>query len=61
MERVLTVLDKAKLELAQLKHEIAGSLRVAAYATSAAALLPPVIHALRLQYPRLQMRQSECQ
>jgi len=55
VERVLTVLDEAKSELAQLKQEIAGTLRVSAFATSAAALLPPVIHALRSQYPRLQI------
>lgn len=55
VERVLTVLDEAKSELAQIREEIAGTLRVAAFATAAAALLPPVIQALRAAYPRLQV------
>lgn len=55
VERVLTVLDEARSELAQIRQEIAGTLRVAAFATAAAALLPPVILALRAAYPRLQI------
>lgn len=55
VERVLTVLDEATSELAQIREEIAGTLRVAAFATAAAALLPPVIQALRAAYPRLQI------
>lgn len=54
-ERVMTVLDEARSELAQLKREIAGELRVAAFPSIAAALMPDVIKALRAVFPRLQI------
>lgn len=58
-ERVLTVLDEAASELAQLRQEIGGTLRVAAFATAAAALLPEVIQALRSAHPHLQITLME--
>ncbi|MDB6000752.1 MAG: transcriptional regulator, LysR family [Rhizobacter sp.] len=54
-ERIMVVLDEARSDLATIRKEIAGTLRVAAFATAAAAILPPVLQALRLHYPRLQI------
>lgn len=54
-ERMLTVLDEAKSELANIKREVAGILRVAAFPTVAAALLPQAINALRISYPYLEV------
>ena len=42
-ERILMVLDEARADLADIKREIAGVLRVAAFPTVAAALLPQAI------------------
>lgn len=58
-ERMLTVLDEAKSELAAIKREVAGILRVAAFPTVAAALLPHVINALRMRYPYLEVMLEE--
>lgn len=55
MERIMGVLDEANSELALIRKEIAGTLRIAAFATAAAALLPPVLQVLRKSYPRLQI------
>lgn len=52
-ERVMSAVDEAKSEMAIIRQDIAGTLRVAAFATAAAALLPPVILALKRTYPRL--------
>lgn len=52
-ERMLLVLDEAKSEIAEIKKEVAGELRVAAFPTVAAALLPQVINALKVTYPYL--------
>jgi len=54
-ERILMVLDEARSDLAEIKREIAGVLRVAAFPTVAAALLPQTIQRLRSQYPRLEI------
>lgn len=58
-ERVMTVLDEAKSEMAVIRKDIAGTLRVAAFATAAAALLPPVLKALKQAYPRLTVALTE--
>lgn len=55
IERVLTVLDEAKSELARIREQITGSLRIAAFATAASALLPPVIQSLRKSNPLLEI------
>lgn len=55
VERMLSVLDEARSDLADIRNEIAGTLRIAAFATAAAALLPQVMHVLRKSYPRLQV------
>lgn len=54
-QRIMTILDEARSEMAQMREQIAGSLRIAAFATAAAALLPPVLRVLRQSYPRLQV------
>lgn len=59
VERMLTVLDEAKSDLAVIREEISGTLRIAAFATAAATLLPPVIQALRRPFPRLQVTLAE--
>lgn len=53
VERMLTVLDEAKSQLAELKKEIAGELRVAAFPSIASALMPETVKSLRHVYPRL--------
>lgn len=55
VDRVLTVLDEAKSELAQIQKEIAGTIRVAAFATAATVLMPSLMNALRASFPRLQI------
>jgi DNA-binding transcriptional LysR family regulator len=55
VERLLMVLDEARSDLARIKTEIAGKLRVAAFPTVAAALLPTVIQKLREAYPFLEV------
>lgn len=54
-ERIMIVLDEAKADMAAIRQEVAGPLRIAAFATAAAALLPQVLKALRAAYPRLQV------
>jgi len=58
-ERLFGVLDEAAAELAQLKAEVAGNLRVAAFASIALALLPPVIAELAARYPKLHIQFEE--
>ena len=58
-ERLMMVLDEAKADLAHLKSEIAGVLRVAVFPTVAAALLPHVVNALRQTYPYLRIMLDE--
>ncbi|MCA3779478.1 MAG: LysR family transcriptional regulator [Burkholderia sp.] len=52
-ERVMVVLDEARSELAELRREIAGALRVAAFPSIASAVLPATVKALHRAYPRL--------
>ncbi|MES2940497.1 MAG: LysR substrate-binding domain-containing protein [Pseudomonadota bacterium] len=52
-ERIMVVLDEARSEMAQLRREIAGELRVAAFPTIASAVLPETVKALRAVFPRL--------
>jgi DNA-binding transcriptional LysR family regulator len=55
VERILVVLDEAKSELAQIKKEVSGVLRVAAFSTVASALLPHVINTMHARYPYLEL------
>ncbi|OZI34202.1 LysR family transcriptional regulator [Bordetella genomosp. 10] len=52
-ERILVVLDEAKSEMAQLRKEIAGELRVAAFPSIACVVLPQTMKALVQLFPRL--------
>lgn len=58
-ERVLAVLDEARAELAELRHEVAGEVRLAAFPSAAALLLPQALVALRRDHPRLEILISE--
>lgn len=55
VDRILRALDEAKSDLAAMRDEIGGNVRVAAFASAAAALMPPVMLALRQGFPRLQL------
>ena len=54
-ERILVVLDEARSELAQLRREIAGELRVAAFPSIASAVMPETIKNLHTLFPRLEV------
>jgi DNA-binding transcriptional LysR family regulator len=54
-ERVMVVLDEARSELAELRSEIAGELRIAAFPSIASAVLPETFKALQQAYPRLEI------
>ena len=53
-ERVMSVLDAARSELAEMRGEVAGEVRIAAFPSAAAVLLPATIMALRKLHPRLE-------
>jgi DNA-binding transcriptional LysR family regulator len=52
-ERILAALEQAKADLAALKQVVAGELRVVAFSSVAAALLPQAMKALERRHPRL--------
>ena len=52
-ERVIAVLEDAKTDLAEMKQAVAGELRVAAFSSVAAALIPQVMQALERKHTRL--------
>ncbi|MDR6890994.1 MULTISPECIES: LysR family transcriptional regulator [Variovorax] len=54
-EKVVAVLDEAAAEMAGLKGEVSGVLRVGAFSSIAAALLPHVIRAISQSYPKLRI------
>ncbi|WP_175852694.1 LysR family transcriptional regulator [Burkholderia anthina] len=58
-ERVMVVLDEARSELAELRREIVGELRVAAFPSIASLVLPDAVKRLRLAYPRLEIGLEE--
>lgn len=58
-ERVMAVLDEARSELAGLRREIAGEVRVAAFPSIASLVLPDTVKALRLAFPRLEVALEE--
>ncbi|MDE1948651.1 MAG: LysR family transcriptional regulator [Burkholderiales bacterium] len=58
-DRVLAVLGEARAGLAELRREVAGELRIAAFASAAALLLPQALVALRRAHPRLELVISE--
>lgn len=52
-ERIMGIMDEARSELAQLRHDIAGELRVAAFPSVAVAVLATAVQALKGEHPRL--------
>ncbi|HDR9582014.1 TPA: LysR family transcriptional regulator [Burkholderia stabilis] len=58
-ERVMVVLDEARSELAELRREIAGELRVAAFPSIASVVLPDTVKELRRAFPRLSIEIEE--
>ncbi|KER69158.1 MULTISPECIES: LysR family transcriptional regulator [Burkholderia] len=58
-ERVMVVLDEARSELAELRREMVGELRVAAFPSIASLVLPDVLKKLRPAYPRLEIGLEE--
>ncbi len=51
--RVIGILEEAKTDLAELKKTVAGELRVAAFPSVAASLIPPTIRAVAARFPDL--------
>lgn len=58
-ERVMVVLDEARSELVQLRREIVGELRVAAFPSIASLVLPDTVKRLALAHPRLEIGLEE--
>ncbi|MFM9922216.1 LysR family transcriptional regulator [Variovorax sp. H27-G14] len=54
-ERILGILDEARSELARLRCDIAGELRVAAFSSIAVAVLADTVHLLQSQHPHLRV------
>jgi DNA-binding transcriptional LysR family regulator len=54
-ERLMVVMDEARSEMAELRREIAGELRVAAFPSIASVVLPETVNALRRAFPRLEI------
>src|ERR1700741_2116263 len=52
-EQVIRILEGAKAEIAELKRVVAGELRVAAFPSVAAALIPQTISTLETDHPQL--------
>jgi DNA-binding transcriptional LysR family regulator len=52
--QVIAVLDSARSALAEIRGEVAGEVRIAAFPSAAAVLLPRTINALRAAHPRLE-------
>ncbi|SAI66259.1 LysR family transcriptional regulator transcriptional regulator [Bordetella ansorpii] len=52
-ERIMGIVDEARSELAQLRDDVAGELRVAAFPSVAVAVLAHAVQALKLEHPRL--------
>ncbi len=52
-EHVMAALDAARSSLAEIRGEVAGEVRIAAFPSAAAAWLPSAINALRKSCPRL--------
>lgn len=54
-ERILGILDEAKSELAQLRSDITGELRVAAFPSIAVAVLADTVRLLQSKHPNLRV------
>lgn len=51
--RVIGILEEAKTDLAELKKTVAGELRVAAFPSVAASLIPPTMRGMATRFPDL--------
>jgi DNA-binding transcriptional LysR family regulator len=51
--RVIGILEEAKTDLAELKKTVAGELRVSAFPSVAASLIPPAIRSMSARFPDL--------
>uniref|UniRef100_UPI00224B4C30 LysR substrate-binding domain-containing protein n=1 Tax=Brucella intermedia TaxID=94625 RepID=UPI00224B4C30 len=58
-ERILIEIESARADIAELKSEISGELRVAAFPSVAAAMIPKVVHALLHLHPHLTVQFDE--
>lgn len=58
-ERIIAALEDAKTDLAALKQVVAGELRVAAFSSVAAALIPEAMKALERRHPQLTVTLEE--
>jgi DNA-binding transcriptional LysR family regulator len=58
-ERVLTVLEEAQADLADISVSVAGNLNTCAFPTAARALLVPALALLRKRHPRLRLHMSD--
>ena len=54
-EHVFAIIDHAKADMAALKKEIAGTLRVAVFPTVGMSLLPAAIHIVEEEHPHLRI------
>lgn len=52
-DRILAAVEEAKTDIAELKSVVAGELRIAAFPSVAAVLIPPVMRSLEKEHPRL--------
>ena len=58
-ERIISEIEAAKTELAELKKVVSGEIRLAAFPSVAAVLVPDTIIALRAKYPLLTVKFDE--
>jgi DNA-binding transcriptional LysR family regulator len=57
--RLLAQVERVEADLAGRRGAVVGELRLAAFATAARGLVPPVLKALREKYPGLHLRLAE--
>jgi molybdate transport repressor ModE-like protein len=58
-DRVLTVLEEARADLADISASVAGNLNTCGFPTAARALLVPALALLRQRHPRLRLHMSD--
>lgn len=54
-DRLLTVIDEARSDMAAIRKEISGTLRVAVFPTVGSSLLPAAVRATQRRYPYLRV------
>src|SRR3954471_21070648 len=57
--RALDEMDRARLELSQLRGLSGGRLRIGTFTTAGIHLLPPVLTAFRREHPEVELRVAE--